>query len=357
MATIYGFVAEWFDEVARISKQFLLKLFVHSNEIEIYDMKFNKCFLRRSPLPLNLKSSDFFLGAKVLVYSRLMTIIDFGDPFTRRHLAPSTDSSAILLGPDCNKKIGKIFADILSAGMKIIDIQSILLEESELCEIFHIIGAIAPLDQLLKFWRSGMSVILRVEAENCSQTVVQAVEGIRSRYRANEIESAAWYGDGLFEFFFDGDRTFPTTAKLERCTCGIIRPHSTKNGDFAMIIDNIISSGFFITALKMLELNQTSASEFLEVYDGVMPNFTDMVTYMCTGPIIVLEITTKEPDVVSKFRDFVGPWDVEMAKELRPDTIRAKFGKNRTENAIHCTDLAEDGIPECAYFFDILHQQ
>ena len=35
MATIYGFVAEWFDEVARISKQFLLKLFVHSNEIEV----------------------------------------------------------------------------------------------------------------------------------------------------------------------------------------------------------------------------------------------------------------------------------------------------------------------------------
>ena len=102
-------------------------------------MKFNKCFLRRSPLPLNLKSSDFFLGAKVLVYSRLMTIIDFGDPCTRRHLAPSTDSSAILLGPDCNENLGKVFADIVSAGMKIIDIQSVLLEESEsldeVCEV------------------------------------------------------------------------------------------------------------------------------------------------------------------------------------------------------------------------------
>jgi len=31
---------------------------------------------------------------------------------------------------------------------------------------------------------------------------------------------------------------------------------------------------------------------------------------------------------------------------LRPNTIRAKFGIDRVKNAVHCTDLSEDGILE-----------
>jgi nucleoside-diphosphate kinase len=45
--------------------------------------------------------------------------------------------------------------------------------------------------------------------------------------------------------------------------------------------------------------------------------------------------------------------DPEIAKNLRPNSLRAKFGIDRAKNAIHCTDLAEDGIIECEYFFKI----
>lgn len=36
----------------------------------------------------------------------------------------------------------------------------------------------------------------------------------------------------------------------------------------------------------------------------------------------------------------------EIARHLRPDTLRALYGKNKVLNAIHCTDLPEDGILE-----------
>mmetsp|Transcript_9690 Transcript_9690/g.14707 ORF Transcript_9690/g.14707 Transcript_9690/m.14707 type:complete len:100 (+) Transcript_9690:3-302(+) len=96
-----------------------------------------------------------------------------------------------------------------------------------------------------------------------------------------------------------------------------------------------------------------------------MPDFPDMVLELCSGPLVALEVklatsagpmagTQSEDDVTSAFRDFVGPWDVEMARELRPGTIRARFGKSRTQNAIHCTDLADDGPHESAYFFEVL---
>ena len=30
------------------------------------------------------------------------------------------------------------------------------------------------------------------------------------------------------------------------------------------------------------------------------------------------------------------------------------FGKNKVKNGIHCTDLEEDGLLECEFFFSIL---
>lgn len=36
----------------------------------------------------------------------------------------------------------------------------------------------------------------------------------------------------------------------------------------------------------------------------------------------------------------------EIARHLRPATLRAMFGKDKIKNAVHCTDLPEDGVIE-----------
>ena len=53
-------------------------------------------------------------------------------------------------------------------------------------------------------------------------------------------------------------------------------------------------------------------------------------------------------------REFCGPADPEIARVLRPRSLRAQFGKNKVQNAIHYTDLPEDGELESNYFFNIL---
>ena len=50
---------------------------------------------------------------------------------------------------------------------------------------------------------------------------------------------------------------------------------------------------------------------------------------------------------MSAFREFVGPHDPEIGRHIRENTLRAKFGVDRVKNAVHCTDLPEDGILEC----------
>ena len=58
--------------------------------------------------------------------------------------------------------------------------------------------------------------------------------------------------------------------------------------------------------------------------------------------------------MLSTFRQSAGPWDIEMAKALRPKSLRAKYGLDTVRNAVHCTDLENDGIIECEYLFKIM---
>jgi nucleoside-diphosphate kinase len=53
-------------------------------------------------------------------------------------------------------------------------------------------------------------------------------------------------------------------------------------------------------------------------------------------------------------RRFCGPHDPDEAKMYNGNSIRAMYGQDKIRNAVHCTDLAEDGLLECEYFFVLL---
>ena len=72
--------------------------------------------------------------------------------------------------------------------------------------------------------------------------------------------------------------------------------------------------------MEMFHLDKPTAKEFLEIYEGVLPEFVPMVEQMTTGPCIVMEV--RQENAVQSFRDLCGPMDPEIAKNLRPNTIR-----------------------------------
>lgn len=120
------------------------------------------------------------------------------------------------------------------------------------------------------------------------------------------------------DYFFSGN--LRTTAYFTNNTCCIIKPHAVANGDAGRIIDAILEEGFEVSALEMFSLDKPTAEEFFEVYKGVLPEFVALIEHMTTGPCIVLEV--RQENAVKAFRDLVGPMDPEIAKNLRPNTLR-----------------------------------
>lgn len=85
-----------------------------------------------------------------------------------------------------------------------------------------------------------------------------------------------------------------------------------------------------------------------------------MLDQLTAGPILVMEISNGQQQqdganaAVTEFRKFCGPTDPELAQHLAPKSLRARFGRDKVKNAIHCTDLPDDGELEVEYFFKIL---
>jgi len=53
-------------------------------------------------------------------------------------------------------------------------------------------------------------------------------------------------------------------------------------------------------------------------------------------------------------RELCGAHDPEIASHLHASSLRAQYGTSKVKNAVHCTDLPEDGQMEVDYFFSIL---
>jgi len=152
-------------------------------------------------------------------------------------------------------------------------------------------------------------------------------------------------------------RQLESTAILNNSTCCIIKPHIVKSGIAGEVITKIQDAGFSIGGVSIQEVEKANAEEFFEVYKGVVSEYQGMCDQLAEGISIALEIVNKGglEDTVEKFRQFCGPSDPEIARHIRPKTLRAIYGRDKVKNAIHCTDLTEDGLIECEYFLRILN--
>lgn len=342
------FVAEWYDPLPQMKKRYLLKYFTEQHMAEMIDLKSRKVFLKKSVCPDTLSKDDFYVGSKILLYSRELEIVDFGDLKTKDRFQHQIQKMVVLLPNSSYTGWGKLVDELTHADMSLVQAKTIIFSPNIADKIIAIVEENPRKGVELS---EGVTLALLLHAEDGYSRVKDIVQRFSSSnngtifYASNGLQAA-----DIYSYVFDAN--LPSTCTLDHCTCCVIKPHAVKARQVGEIFEQIISQGYEISAVRSLQFDKAQAEEFLEVYKGVIPEYTDHVIQLCSGLSIALEIRAQ--NAVETFRVTAGPWDVEMAKELRPDTIRGRFGVNRILNVLHTTDLAEDGELECEYCFKLM---
>lgn len=131
---------------------------------------------------------------------------------------------------------------------------------------------------------------------------------------------------------------------LER-TLSIIKPDAVGKNHIGDIISRFEKAGLKVIAVRMKHLNKHDAEGFYAVHKE-RPFFKDLVSFMITGPVLILVLEGE--NAIVKNRDIMGATD---PKKAAPGTIRADFASSIDENAVHGSDSVENSKIEIDYFF------
>jgi len=129
-------------------------------------------------------------------------------------------------------------------------------------------------------------------------------------------------------------------------TFSIIKPNAMKKNAIGDIVSMFESNGLKIAAAKITVLSKSKAEEFYAEHKE-RPFFGELVSFMTSGPVMLMCLQGE--NAVLKNREIMGATD---PKKANPGTVRAKFGDNVGENAVHGSDSPESAARELALFFE-----
>jgi len=128
-------------------------------------------------------------------------------------------------------------------------------------------------------------------------------------------------------------------------TLSIIKPDATKRNLTGRINSKLENAGMEIIAQKRIKLTKQNAEKFYIVHKD-KPFFSDLVTYMISGPVVVQVL--KGENAVDLNRKIMGTTNPEEAAE---GTIRKDFALNIEQNSVHGSDSIENATKEINFFF------
>lgn len=367
----YAFIAEWYDVNAALIRNYHFLYYQNDSTIEMFDIQNKRVFLKRSKFE-NLSVKDLYIGSIINVHARQLKLTDYADQLTKNKLEKSRSRTFAMIKPEALIHSGAIISRIYEENFVICQIKKVQLTRADAANFYDEHKGKPFFGELLDYLTSGPVIALELMGEDCVKkwraclgptnslkAKQDAPNSIRAIYGTDGTKNACHGSDSPsssareLEFFF-GPHSPKPKAEFKNCTLCIVKPHAVANNLLGNILSAIQHEGFDLSTLQMYRLEKNDAEEFFEIYKGVVSEYCGMVDELCSGNCVAIEIT-KDENTPTKFREFVGPSDPEIARHLRPHTLRAQFGVDKVKNAVHCTDLPDDGFLEVEYFFRILN--
>jgi len=316
----FVFRVTFFDLNAELEREYNMFFWPKDNSVQMFDLKAKRLFLKRTIVE-TVSPKQLYIGSKINVFGRQLTIKEFGDTYTKDTLG--SKKSTIVGVAGSMKNICNVLKICSSNSWQILMVKSCILSDSTATN-----AGVPP----------GKGIIFAVSGTGVSSDSFSGVSISPTPEKALEL--------------FRSTKQ-PTTAEISsRSSIIVIKPCAVVEGHAGDILFDVLAAGFEVVAIEALNLSPTQANSFLEVYKGVVREFNSLTEELTKGLIIVLEIVGE--NAVSEIRELAGPHDPVIAKHIRPDTLRAKYGHDIVRNAVHCTDLKEDGILESEFFFKLL---
>ncbi|XP_011558691.3 nucleoside diphosphate kinase 7 [Plutella xylostella] len=370
----HTFLCEMYDEEADKTTELILNFFPFDNSVQVIDTKRGKKMLKRTQLP-SFSPAMLQIGNIVNIFGKLLMLIDSA-PATKRTLFKDVESTFVMIKPIPRSAHGKIITFIMNKGFRIVKIRNGKISKDFAMELYSNLGGNKNLPVIVDYITSDEVLGLELAGPRAVQAFreclgatdpADAAPGtLRALFGENVLRNVA-HGVStpadaakmIDEFFGveNGNPKIPYRATFEDCTCCILKPHVLIDGNVGAILEHISTSGqFYISAIAMFTVSMSNAKEFYEVYKGVLPEYEAMSLHLAEGNCIVLEVKCNDSKLncVCEFRKLCGPRDPDVCRQLYPNSIRGLYGKTVIHNAVHCTDLPEDGVTEVEYFFKLL---
>ena len=125
----------------------------------------------------------------------------------------------------------------------------------------------------------------------------------------------------------------------------LIKPDAMKRNLAGPILERFQRKGLKIIGLKLLQLSVAMAERHYDVHKG-KSFFPSLIEYITSTPIVA--VVFEGENAISMVRETMGSTDPKKSEKC---TIRAEFGLDIQNNAVHGSDSPESASKEIALFF------
>ena len=342
----FSFAAERYDRRANAYFDYTIIYYrgQGGNELEVIENKSKRRFAARGSTKLTL--GQLYAGSKVAINAFQFTIVDYNDEATRTALSKLHETTLGIVQGMSFASLGKIMTAATGFGFTITRLQTINVSAAAQ-------GVLRGAGLRVARGPAAFMVLLRPGAVEEWQKLKNRFGSPEDVHGSADAEVAAAEIDHVFNSDLLAKETSAHTDK--KSSLCLIKPHAVAAGHGGAIVQQLIDN-LHVSAVELINLSKEDALEFLTCYRGVLPEFSAQVAALYSGPAVAVEVWDDSPevDVVGALRQIAGPFDVTCAQCLAPDSLRAKYGENNVENAVHVTDLPTDGQIETNFFFRVL---
>jgi nucleoside-diphosphate kinase len=125
----------------------------------------------------------------------------------------------------------------------------------------------------------------------------------------------------------------------------LIKPDAMKRHLAGAIINRFEQRGLTAVGMKLIHMDEALAKRHYAVHQG-KPFFNGLIEYITSTPVVA--IVFEGENAIELIRKTMGATDPARAEK---STIRADFGVDIQNNAVHGSDSPENAAKEIALFF------